>query len=165
MDAEPGERPRTVIAVTNESSEADRDADDRHDHDMVRRRAAELGGAGATIILFPEGDPGPLASPLPTDWSADGEEDLFGKRLDPRSLEAAGRHELAEQVGALRSAGVDAYGWLPDHASASTLMSYAREQRADLILVADSDIELRDKLAEEEQGSAIAVEAVAPQER
>jgi hypothetical protein len=44
-------------------------------------------------------------------------------------------------------------------------MSYAREQRADLILVADSDIELRDKLAEEEQGSAIAVEAVAPQER
>ncbi|HEY7523331.1 MAG TPA: hypothetical protein VH720_06710 [Candidatus Limnocylindrales bacterium] len=164
-----GSTPRTVIAVIDEPSAGGRlqagGHDPDHDHEAVRRRAAELGAGGATVILFPETDPGPLASSLPTEWSADGEEELFGNRLDPKRLDAAGRRGLAEQVDALRRTGADAWGWLPDEASAAALIDYAREQRADLILVSDADTKLRDQLAELDRAATIAVEAVAPRER
>jgi hypothetical protein len=66
-------------------------------HDKPRRalleRAESLGrDTGATVILFDrDADLGALMSALPTDWSADGEEEQFGSRLNTDDLEAAGQ--------------------------------------------------------------------------
>jgi len=161
-----GER-RTIVAVTSAPSPES----DQHDwvgdaHAGVRRRAAELGKAGATIILFDlAADSGPLESPLPTNWSAEGEQEQFGSRLSPNDLEAAGRHHLAQQVQSLRATGVQAYGWLPDDSSGSGLLRYAEEQGASLIVVSDSDEQLRADLADHERPPGIEIETVAAPER
>jgi len=101
-----GER-RTIVAVTSApSGESDQHESGGDAHAGVRRRAAELGKSGATIILFDlAADSGPLANPLPTNWSAEGEQEQIGSRLSPKDLEAAGRHHLAEQVQTLRATG------------------------------------------------------------
>ena len=69
---------------------------------------------------------------------------------------AAGREPLARQVGELRKAGFDAWGWLPDTADADHLASYVADQGADLVLlsVEDSDLiaDLRDAAAHETVG-------------
>jgi hypothetical protein len=130
----PTPRPATIIAVTSE--------DDRHA--KVRQRAATLARtAGSIVILWDrDADVSPLESSLPTEWSGDGEQEQFGDRLAPNDLEAAGRAPLARQVGELRDAGVDAWGWLPDTADASHLADYAADQGADLVLVSASDDDL-----------------------
>jgi hypothetical protein len=149
-------RPTTIIAVTSE--------DDRHD--PVLDRAAALGReADATVILFDlDADFGPFESPLPTAWSGDGEEEQFGSRLDPNDLEAAGQAALADKVRAIRAAGVNAFGWLPPKADASSLVAYAAEQAADLVLVSTEDTELIEALRDSASPApaAIRVEAVAP---
>jgi hypothetical protein len=111
-------------------------------------RAEALGrDTGATVILFDrDADLGPLMSPLPTDWSADGEEEQFGNRLKPEDLEAAGQAGLAEQVMRLRAAGVQAFGWLPPKADAKSLAEYASEQGADRVLVSAEDQDFVDGL-------------------
>jgi hypothetical protein len=161
------ERHRTIVAVTSEpSAESDRPKAVEDTHAGVRRRATELGKTGATIILFDlAADTGPLESPLPTNWSAEGEEEQFGSRLNPNDLEAAGRHHLAEQVQALRATGVQAYGWLPDDASGSGLLRYAVQQGANLIVLSDADEKLRADLAGHEPAPGIEIESVAAIER
>jgi hypothetical protein len=158
----PPERSRTIVAVTSEpSSESDEHGSVEDRHAGVRMRATELGRTGATIILFDlAADSGPLASPLPTNWSGEGEEEQFGSRLDPNHLEAAGRHHLAEQVQALRATGVQAYGWLPEDASGSGLLRYAQEQGAHLIVVSDADEKLRADLADRQPAPGIEIETV-----
>jgi hypothetical protein len=159
----PPERPRTIVAVTSEpSAESDEHGSVEDRHAGVRMRAAELGRTGATIILFDlAADAGPLASPLPTNWSGEGEEEQFGSRLNPNDLEAAGRHHLAEQVQTLRATGVQAYGWLPDDASGTGLLRYAEEQGANLIVLSDADEKLRADLAERQPPAGIEIETVA----
>jgi hypothetical protein len=128
--------PRTVLAVVAE--------DDRHD--VIRRAAIERALADhATLILY-DLDAGrdPLESPLPTAWSAEGTDDEVADRLGPEELEAAGRHTLAEQVREARQAGVDAWGWLPDHDDRQTLVAYAEGQSSALILVPDDEAGLQD---------------------
>jgi hypothetical protein len=121
-------------------------------HNKPRRarieRAESLGrDTGATMILFDrDADLGPLMSALPTDWSADGEEERFGSRLNTDDLEAAGQAGLAEQVRRLRAAGVEAFGWLPPKADAKSLAEYASEQGADSILVSAEDQDFIDGL-------------------
>jgi hypothetical protein len=134
MDTTPTPRPATIIAVTSQDD----------GHAAVRRRAAALArDAGSTVILWArDADVSPLESPLPTDWSGDGEEEQFGDRLDPKDLEAAGRESLGRQVGELRQEGVDAWAWLPDKADADNLASYAVDQHADLVLVSAADDDL-----------------------
>jgi hypothetical protein len=128
----------TIVAVTG--------------HERPRRalleRVASLGrDTGATVILFDrDADLGPLMSPLPTDWSADGEEEQFPNRLNPRDLEAAGQAGLAEQVERLRAAGVQAFGWLPPKADAKSLAEYASDQAADTVLVSAEDDDFIDGL-------------------
>jgi nucleotide-binding universal stress UspA family protein len=119
--------PSTIIAVAAE--------DDRYAH--VRRRAIERARAtGATLVLFDvDARPSALESPLPTNWSGHGEEEQFGDRLSMQDLEAAGRRPIADQVREAQAAGVEAFGWLPDSASADALREYAARQGADLILV------------------------------
>jgi hypothetical protein len=109
----------------------------------------------------------PLESPLPTDWSGEGEQEQFGDRLAPNDLVAAGREPLAQQVEELRGRGVDAWAWLPDPADAEHLAAYAADQGASLVLVsaADADLiaDLRDVSAREgdtPSGRPLAVEAV-----
>jgi len=160
------QQPATIIAVTS--------ADRRHL--PVLDRAAALGReAGATVILFDlDADLGPFESPLPTAWSGDGEEEQFGNRLDPNDLETAGQGALADKVRAMRAAGVEAFGWLPPKADASSLVDYAAEQAADLVLVSSEDTTLIEALKSSPEASAregerrdqanakIRVEAVTP---
>lgn len=154
----PSPRHATIVAVTT----AD---DDRHA--AVRRRAATIAGpAGSTVILWAaDATSSPLESPLPTDWSGDGQQEQFGDRLGPNELVAAGREPLADQVEELRGHGVDAWAWLPDPADAEHLAEYAADQGASLVLIsaADTDLlaDLRDAQVKEPPGGRrLAVEAV-----
>jgi hypothetical protein len=127
-----------------------------HSHDAVRSRAAAVARQiGSSVILWALDAPvSPLESPLPTDWSGEGDEEQFGDRLGPNDLIAAGRQPIAEQVGELREAGVDAWAWLPDKVDASALAGYATEHGASLILLSASDRELIADLREaDEHGS------------
>jgi hypothetical protein len=130
----PKMRAITIVAVTSEDPR----------HEAVRRRAAAIArDAGSTIILWArDAEVSPLESPLPTEWSGDGEKEQFGDRLGPNDLMAAGREPLARQVGEMRKAGLDTWGWLPDKADAEHLATYAADQEADLVLVSAADDDL-----------------------
>jgi hypothetical protein len=148
-------RPSTIIAVTR------REDGPEPVLERVAERATET---GATVILYDiDASPSPLESPMPTNWSGDGEEEQFGQRLNTNDLEAAGQAQLADKVRALRAAGVDAYGWLPAKGDASTLVEYARAQAADLVLVSGDDDDLAQALGSAD-GGPIRAEAVAPAE-
>ena len=124
-------RPATIVAVTSQA--------ERH-RSVVERATAIASQTGATIILYHvDADLGIFESPLPTEWSGQGERDQFGDRLDPGDLEAAGQRWLADQVRVVRAAGVDAWGWLPSKADAESLATYAADQGADMVLVSSED--------------------------
>ena len=130
----PTPHPAAIVAVTG---------DDATRGSVLKRAAAVARDAGSTVILWDRDAAGsPLESPLPTDWSGDGEQEQFGDRLGPNDLVAAGREPLARQVGELRSAGLDAWAWLPDTADAEHLAAYAADQNADLVLVSADDDDL-----------------------
>src|SRR3954454_18752323 len=103
---QPTPRHGTIIAVTTQDDS----------HDAVRKRAASVAHhVGSTVILWPLDAPvSPLESPLPTNWSGEGEQEEFGDRLGPNDLTAGGHEPIARQVGQLREDGVDAWAWLPD---------------------------------------------------
>jgi hypothetical protein len=157
----PAPRHATIVAVTS--------AEDGP-HAAVRRRAAAIAGsAGSTVILWAADASGsPLESPLPTDWSGDGEEQQFGDRLAPNDLVAAGQEPIARQVDELRGQGIDAWAWLPETADAEHLAEYASDQGASLVLVSTSDADLiadlRDVAAHDRDaggtGRRVTVEAV-----
>ncbi len=132
-------KPATIIAVTSD--------DERH-RSVVERAATVASETGATVILFDidAANLSPLESPLPTDWSGDGEQEQFGNRLDPGDLEAAGQGALADQVRVVRATGVPAFGWLPNKSDAQSLAEYAADQSADLVLVSADDTELLEGL-------------------
>lgn len=120
-----------IVAVTGE--------DDRYA--ALRSRATEMAaGNQATVILYDIDAAGVFASPVPTEWSGEGQEELVEEeasedRLDPDALDTAGRSTLAGQVRSLRSMGVDAWGWLPVKKDASELARYAERQGASVVLV------------------------------
>ena len=131
---QPTPRPAAIVAVTRD--------DDRH-RAVLKRASAVARDAGSAVILWDRGAAvSPLESPLPTDWSGDGEQQQFGDRLGPNDLVAAGREPLARQVGELRDAGIDAWGWLPSRTEAEDLARYAADQHADLVLVSSDDADL-----------------------
>jgi hypothetical protein len=145
---QPTPRPAAIVVVTSE--------DDRHAA-VIRRAAAVAGTAGSTVILWDRDSASPFESPLPTDWSGDGEQEQFGDRLDPNDLIAAGREPLARRVRELRAAGLDAWAWLPSSAEARDLARYAGDQHADLIFVSAEDDDLAADLreiAEHDESSA-----------
>jgi nucleotide-binding universal stress UspA family protein len=125
----------TVVAVAGE--------DGRFDH--VWRRAVELARErGASLVLFDvDAKPSPLEDPLPTAWSADGEEEQYadrekaGKPLTVADLEAVGRGPLADRVREASAAGVEAFGWLPDETGADGLAEFAAREHAVLVVVPD----------------------------
>jgi hypothetical protein len=118
--------PTCIIAYTSE--------DDRYKH--VRKAAFETAlAAEARLILYDIDAAGMFNAPLPTVWSGDVDDDLFGHLLTPEELEMAGRPEMAAQVRTARSAHIDAYGWLPAKKGAGGIAEYADEQGADLIMM------------------------------
>lgn len=134
----PAPRHGTIVAVASH--------DDTHDA-VVRRASALARDSGSTVILWArDADMSPLESPLPTEWSGDGEQEQFGDRLGPNDLVAAGREPLARQVGELRAAGIDAWAWLPETADAESLATYAEGQGASLVLVGADDTDLLEDL-------------------
>jgi hypothetical protein len=122
---------RTVIAVTGE--------DDRFE--PVRRAAIERAThEHATLILYDvDADSGPLESPLPTGWSADGTDEKVGDRLGPEELQAAGREAIARQVSEARADGLDAWGWLPTDSGKDALLEYAGRHPGPHIVVPEGD--------------------------
>jgi hypothetical protein len=143
--------PRTIVAVVGE--------DDRYD--PVRRTASERALADhATLILY-DLDAGrdPLESPLPTEWSAEGTDEGISDRLGPEELEAAGRHAVAQQVRDARTAGIDAWGWLPQHDDGATLIAYAEDLVDPLVLVPEDEADLRDAIDVEGQVIAVGPDA------
>jgi hypothetical protein len=93
------------------------------------------------VILYDVDAGGLFASPVPTEWSGEGQEELVEEeagprdRLDPDELDTAGRSAIADQVRSMRSMGVDAWGWLPTTKDAGDLAAYAERQGATLVLV------------------------------
>jgi hypothetical protein len=129
QDVEPTQ---TIVAVTGE--------DDRFSAVRSRATALAAGGKG-TVILYDLDAGGMFASPVPTEWSGEGERELTDKeagprdRLDPDELDTAGRGAVAEQVRQMRSMGVDAWAWLPTTKNATDLAEYAQRQGASVVLV------------------------------
>src|SRR4051794_67679 len=123
---------QTIVAVTGE--------DDRYRAVRSRATALAAGGRG-TVILYDLDAGGTFSSPVPTEWSGEGERELTAQeagprdRLDPDELDTAGRAGVADQVRQLRSMGVDAWAWLPTSRDAADLADYAERQGASLVLV------------------------------
>jgi hypothetical protein len=127
--------PTCIIAYTSEDGR----------FDSVLKAAVDVARAAeAQLILYDiDAVPGAMGGltkpfdgvPMPTQWSADGTEQQFPDRLSPDDLERAGRHTIAAQVSKARGAGVDAFGWLPDQKGTDSLVDYAHEQGADLIML------------------------------
>jgi hypothetical protein len=124
----------TIVAVAAE--------DGRFDH--VWRRGVELARErGANLVLFDvDAKPSPLENPLPTEWSAEGEEQQYtrredeGKPLSVADLEAVGRGPIADRVREASAAGVPAFGWLPEE-GAGELSEFAAREHAELVVVPD----------------------------
>jgi nucleotide-binding universal stress UspA family protein len=93
---------------------------------------------GSPLILYNADAASMFSNPLPTWWSADGEKEQFGERLDPEQLEKAGYEDLSQRVVSARSRGIDAFGWLPSKRDAHALAEYADNQGADLLVVPSS---------------------------
>jgi hypothetical protein len=130
--------PETIIAVLPEGDPAKA---------VLERGMALARERQVALILFDAAaPPSPLESPLPTDWSGEGEEQMYGNRLGPRELEMAGRQGLARLVIRARGEGVDTFAWLPDKADASTLSDYARDQHAALVVLPADEQELASEL-------------------
>ncbi len=89
----------------------------------------------ATLLLYDWDAPTLFGDPLPTWWSGEGSEDLFGRRLDATQLKAAGRAPIARQVREAENAGITAGGWLPSSHGPDELARYAREQSAEAVVV------------------------------
>lgn len=124
---------RTIVAVTTE--------DDRYQ--SVRAAAeARARDEHATLILYDlTAGENPFDSPLPTNWSSEGQEESVSDRLGPDELEAAGRSKIAIQVRHARDQGIDAWGWLPEADDDATLLAYAADQPGALVLVPPGDLE------------------------
>jgi nucleotide-binding universal stress UspA family protein len=151
-DPAAGAPDQSVIAVVSE--------DQRH-APVLRRAIERARERGATLILFDvDARTSPLESPLPTNWSGEGEKQLFPHRLSPNDLDTAGRARLARQVQQARDAGVQAYGWLPENPDAQGLAAYARAEDASLVVLGPGDEPLSTQL-----GTPTEVVEPAPAER
>ena len=94
---------------------------------------------GSRLIFYDAEAGGRFGSPTPTFWSGDRDKEL-PTELAPADLEAAGRMVISRLVADARTAGVDAWGWLPDSRGAEALNEYAELHAADLIIL-PSDLE------------------------
>jgi hypothetical protein len=128
------EHGRCIVVLTDETGR----------YDASVEKALGQAGDGARVILYDVTAPGSaFSAPRPTVWAGEGAKEMFEHPLDPVALERLGRHTLALQVQRARERGIDAYGWLPDHAGGDALAAYAEEQGAHLVLM-PTDLHLKD---------------------
>jgi nucleotide-binding universal stress UspA family protein len=121
-----GGDPRLLVAFVSE--------DDELAH--VRDAAVKLAKrSGARLILYDRDVASGMGDPLPTWWSASGEEDQYGDPLSEAELRKLGSAPVADAVARARAGGVDAWGWLPAHRGTDQVVDYAREHDADLVLL------------------------------
>jgi len=81
----------------------------------------------------------PLADPLPNDtWSAEGAQSEFGDPLSVDDLERLGREQLAGQVLAASRSGVEAGAWIPAKGGVETMVAYALDHGANVVLLPSS---------------------------
>jgi hypothetical protein len=113
--------------------------DDELDH--VRDAAVEIGRrGGAKVILYDRDSASAFADPMPNQWGSQAEGAQFNDPLSDQELVKLGREPFARKVAAAREAGVDAWGWLASDHGTDAVVSYARDHRADLLLLpADLD--------------------------
>jgi len=130
--------PNTIVAVVGEDGR----------FDPVLRTAVDHARRGAATVILWDVDAGRrlFESPVPTAWSADGEEEQFRGRLTTNDLEALGRGPLADKVRAVRDQGVDAYAWLPENGDAEALRSCVTAEAAALVLVPAGEEQLTEGL-------------------
>jgi hypothetical protein len=115
-----------VIAVVTEDERSDAAIG------LAARRGLE---DRARVVLYDvQAAPSFLESPLPTEWSAQGDDDALPPMLTPEALRSAGQGALARKVQALADAGIDAYGWLPGGPGVQELADYAEGTGADEII-------------------------------
>jgi nucleotide-binding universal stress UspA family protein len=129
-----------------------------HDLDYVTDAAVELARRNrARLILYDRDAASAFADPLPNQWASSGEREQYGDPLSGDDLVRLGREPLARKVMAARRAGVDAWGWLPEHHGTDTMVDYARGRGADLVLLPDDLAEpgLANRLKRETVGKAV----------
>ena len=139
--------------------------DEKGAYDHVRKAALDLARrTGARLIYYDSSSASFFSAPVASDWSADGEQEKFGKVLTEGQLEALGRHSMALRVREARRAGVDAWGWLASHHGMDAFLEYAVDQHSDLILLPDdlAHPRLRDKLHGETLRRALERDRVLP---
>jgi len=139
---------RVLVAFVGEDDELDYVTDTAME--LARRNRARL-------ILYDRDAASAFADPLPNQWASAGEREQYGDPLSEDDLVHLGREPLARKVAAARRAGVDAWGWLPEHHGTDTMVDYAREQGADLVLLPEGLEEpgLADRLKRETIGKAV----------
>src|SRR6266536_278545 len=139
---------RVLVAFVGEDDELDYVTDTAME--LARRNRARL-------ILYDRDAASAFADPLPNQWASAGEREQYGDPLSEDDLVHLGREPLARKVAAARRAGVDAWGWLPEHHGTDTMVDYAREQGADLVLLPEGLEEpgLADRLKRETVGKAV----------
>jgi len=134
---------RLVVAYVSE--------DDELDH--VRDAALEIGRGGARVILYDRDSASAFADPMPNQWGSQAEGAQFNDPLSDQELVKLGREPFARKVTAAREAGVDAWGWLASDHGTDALVDYARDHRADLVLL-PADLE-EPGLAERLKGETV----------
>lgn len=121
---------RTVVAATDE--------DDRHP--QARGLAvASARASGARVLLYDIGSASSLASPVPNEWAAEGEPELYGETLNVPELERLGRRRLATQIEEAAAQGVEVEAWLPRRPGMDAMLGYAERHDADVVLISDEE--------------------------
>ena len=124
---------RPILVVMSSAEERSADSE------RLLGRATEIARErDSALVLYDLGATGSIfESPLPTAWSAEGEEEAIPPTLDADDLEALGGAKLAERLRALEGSGVRARAWLPENDSVDHLAVYTARIGAATILTID----------------------------
>jgi hypothetical protein len=117
---------RLLVAYVSEDEELDHVRDAALD--MARR-------GGAKVILYDRDSASAFADPMPNQWASQAEGAQFNDPLSDQELVKLGREPFARKVAAAREAGADAWGWLASDHGTDAAVQYARDHRADLLLL------------------------------
>jgi hypothetical protein len=115
-----------ILAYVSES--------DAYDH--VLRAATDAARQGGAELILYDGESGSaISEPLPNEWSAAGEADQFGSRLDAEQLVQLGRERMAAKLTDVVASGITAWAWLANSHGLEEFMDYGAFQGADLVMV------------------------------
>ena len=102
---------------------------------LIERSIEVARSRGARLIFYDAESASMFSRPLPTAFSADGEAEQYGDKLNPQQLEKVGREDLGGLVARARGLGVDAFAWLAAKRDAKEFADYAASQDATLVVI------------------------------